>query len=539
VESQPSSYLTDAIRDELKKIRAAQVRGDSVEQIPMLLSLCETSADLTDTRLQLEVKLLLGIGYANARNHDACLDVATSLSESAARFALTDIEAVALSLMGFVYACKDQPRDAFRCTARALQLNDNSMPFERQLMLINGAGLTHMMLGLVRQASGFFRQAVELAANAKDQPNLCLFYRVNLLNCLHDWYELVCPIEPQAATKVLTEIRAETEVFLRKANEIGTQTLLDEARHYKVLCELRSGVLDDLSGFGATAGGGEEVSNVEHNLIYQIMRSQALFNLGLTTRARLHAEQANVLYGQRSNQLRFSWERIAPMKIAQLLGDHKKALELQQKFFCWIIRNEYISYDERVAELNATVNAQSMQLKVAILEHKNEGLNKTFKTLRDQAYTDSLTHTLNRRGIEAEFSRRASTYIPFCIALIDIDFFKQINDTHSHLVGDQVLIQVARILEKSLRVDDVLGRYGGEEFLAYIAVPTLTEAAVIGERLRASVEEFKFELSSSTISVTVSIGVAEIGAKDDFNEAVRRADTQLYAAKNAGRNCLR
>ncbi len=156
------------------------------------------------------------------------------------------------------------------------------------------------------------------------------------------------------------------------------------------------------------------------------------------------------------------------------------------------------------------------------------------------ATLDSLTGVLNRRAFLEEIRRALSSCRrreePLVLLSIDLDHFKNFNDTAGHPEGDRVLVEVTRILERALRTEDILGRMGGEEF--GIAVPSVTAPAakVIAERIRTLVCDAKIEVASLP-PLTVSVGVA---ATRDVNEKIDtlilRADDALYEAKRGGRN---
>lgn len=157
------------------------------------------------------------------------------------------------------------------------------------------------------------------------------------------------------------------------------------------------------------------------------------------------------------------------------------------------------------------------------------------------ATTDPLTGLSNRKqimtalGQQIEQFRRYSA--GFSMLMLDIDHFKTINDKHGHLVGDAVLIQLARIFRETLRTLDCAGRYGGEEFLIVLAQTGLPQAMQTAERIRVAVEQYVFTHGEVTLHATVSIGVAEMGAKDaNMNDLIGRADQALYDAKKSGRN---
>jgi diguanylate cyclase (GGDEF)-like protein len=157
--------------------------------------------------------------------------------------------------------------------------------------------------------------------------------------------------------------------------------------------------------------------------------------------------------------------------------------------------------------------------------------------LRRQASIDQLTGVLNRRGVEqalAGLGDRADTGI--ALIMVDLDHFKRINDSHGHTTGDQVLQRVAAVMVQNVRVDDILGRWGGEEFIVVCANCTAGHAAQIAEKIRQRIETTAFG-SRHRISVTASFGAAATqGSMADFADTLRRADEALYRAKSQGRN---
>ncbi len=158
------------------------------------------------------------------------------------------------------------------------------------------------------------------------------------------------------------------------------------------------------------------------------------------------------------------------------------------------------------------------------------------------AVTDPLTGTFNRRTFleladkEIARSRRAGSALS--LVLLDLDHFKRINDQHGHVVGDGVLIRFTKIVQACLRCEDLLVRYGGEEFCVLLPDVALDGAVALAERIRQSVERTGFGGGSSPLRVTVSAGVARLGREDsdDIAHLLKRADEAMYGAKAAGRN---
>jgi diguanylate cyclase (GGDEF)-like protein/PAS domain S-box-containing protein len=158
--------------------------------------------------------------------------------------------------------------------------------------------------------------------------------------------------------------------------------------------------------------------------------------------------------------------------------------------------------------------------------------------------TDCLTGALNRRGFlrlaEREFDRIRRAGRPLSIIMIDIDHFKQVNDSYGHAAGDLVLATVAEQCRTHIRKSDLLARFGGEEFIVMMSDGTPDEAHGIVERLRRAIHVARLSTIKGEVSVTASFGIACIDASAvDLETAIRLSDEALYEAKNAGRNCVK
>lgn len=163
--------------------------------------------------------------------------------------------------------------------------------------------------------------------------------------------------------------------------------------------------------------------------------------------------------------------------------------------------------------------------------------------LRSVALTDELTQLANRRSIytsgKQDLRHSINHQKSFCLLVLDLDYFKKINDTWGHDVGDKVLAKVAEISQAALRKDDRMGRTGGEEFLVTLPCTRADQAMGVALRIRRHIQKADFSGVAEGLKVTSSIGVAELkNTLETFNELVCRADSALYAAKDAGRNCV-
>ena len=162
------------------------------------------------------------------------------------------------------------------------------------------------------------------------------------------------------------------------------------------------------------------------------------------------------------------------------------------------------------------------------------------RTLRSLMVRDSLTglynHTAIMQFLEGEVAGSRRRKGRLCFAMIDVDHFKKVNDTYGHPVGDQVLISLARILKQQLRQNDLVGRYGGEEFAVVLLDATIEKACELLNALREDFGGVKFWANDQEFSVTISIGVAQYPGCEGVGALCELADNALYAAKRGGRN---
>lgn len=214
---------------------------------------------------------------------------------------------------------------------------------------------------------------------------------------------------------------------------------------------------------------------------------------------------------------------------------HKPAYFYQQPWFWFVLVMGVL-----------TITASSVHWRIRALENTRKRLQKMVREqtqeLETLALQDALTGLANRRAFDhrlGEEVRRGKRHeASLTIGLLDLDHFKAINDRYLHTGGDQILKQISRVIQATVRDIDVVARWGGEEFAVILPHTNVYEARRILERVRVAVEEAQFEEFGDDAHVTVSIGIAELQRNESAEELLIRADRALYHAKGDGRNCL-
>ncbi len=194
--------------------------------------------------------------------------------------------------------------------------------------------------------------------------------------------------------------------------------------------------------------------------------------------------------------------------------------------------------DQREQELAAGL--KGLAERVANMEQEAQGYREHLEVQRQKALIDPLTGLPNRAAWSERLDHEVNTWQKrgnsLSLAMLDLDHFKRINDGYGHLAGDKVLKIIANVLRKRLRPSDFIARFGGEEFVLLMPDSSLSDALAVGEVLRAAIAACPFHFKGEPVTITVSMGVAQLQPSERSELALKRADEALYRAKAAGRN---
>ena len=193
-------------------------------------------------------------------------------------------------------------------------------------------------------------------------------------------------------------------------------------------------------------------------------------------------------------------------------------------------------WQRTAAELESQLRSHSFELQIAL-----EELAEKNQLLQQQTETDALSGVFNRayfnRQMQAELKRSRREQRPLALVLLDIDYFKQVNDTHGHLAGDQVIKTVARLIQQLVkRPGDKLCRYGGEEFILLFPETPLEDLSGPLNAIREKIKRIPFKFKDTNVPITISFGATQQKVSDSQREAFDRADEALYDAKRNGRD---
>ena len=461
---------------------------------------------------------LLAISYSELGLHEEALKAATAAFDKSREQHFDAQMVQALNRIGVCFDRLGDPSQSekflLQSLGQARELNDHHQVLGalNNLMATTISGFYHfrqreepeLAAGALQRSRQYGRQAVSLARRHGDTYRLAVT-QGNLGEVLG------LAGEYEESHRVLEEtVRASHShgykaVELRSRHNIG-EILIHQGRHDEAVAVLE----DTLAELARTE---QETTRMRvHSALYRAHKAAGRFEPALH-----HCEAYHALELQRAALQSHAQARLMVNRI-----DVENALMDGER---------------------ARLEAELQRLRSRELENEKRQLEARTAELQRDTLEDQLTRLANRRRVDEDLPRIVARAVeanaPLCVAVMDLDHFKQVNDGFGHQVGDAVLRSVAQIFRVKTRTRDLVARIGGEEFL-FIFVDTSAQIARdVCERLRAAVEAHPWEQTTPGLRVTMSIGLASVRMGDTPAELIARADAALYEAKRAGRNQLR
>lgn len=226
----------------------------------------------------------------------------------------------------------------------------------------------------------------------------------------------------------------------------------------------------------------------------------------------------------------------------------KKGLIVLSLFVFWVTiylfiidQNKIYLQNQKIRFiLSLTISTIFTYILASNRERAIDALSIANNTLNKLVKTDELTGIYNRHGFDMVASKiihyHERNNLPYCILLCDLDHFKKINDTYGHDCGDNVLKEISQLLYKSIRKQDILCRWGGEEFIILIPDTRGEQAILLADKLRNQIQKLKIMYDTKIVQITLSIGVGQNSSNTALIDVIKKADENLYRAKETGRN---
>ena len=468
-------------------------------------------------RGQATVKNNLGLVYHKLNMHEQALN--HFLDALSIREDMQDAQGKAsiLNNIGLVYRHLQQYENALENFQNSLAIKEAEDDQSGMARSLNNIGIIYLEMQDWPQALDYFQQALAIKRQQMNAPDI-----ISTLNNLGE------------VTKQMGQVELGRDYFrqaLLVAEEVGhhqQQAMI----HINIgELELQNGqfekarvILEDALQLADELNATKEQCEA-HRYLAEVFDDSSEIAKAYHHFQRFHfleKELRDLSTERKLADLRLQFELERKDKEARLIRE--KNLELQEK------NQQIATQKEAVDNLNRE------------LAGKNEELKSLNQELYEASITDKLTGIFNRKQIlhllNQEFSRALRYQQQLSIAILDIDFFKRVNDDHGHLAGDEVLRITSRRIQEQVRNEDHLGRYGGEEFLVVLPQTDLAGALATAEKIRLAVAAEPIKAEGAELSIHISLGISQLKGKlhPDINALIRAADEALYRAKESGRN---
>lgn len=553
----------------------AAARQNSSEALAILERLIETEPEGQDAAVRARLfsfRAELERDLGKLEQAQTTAERARTLAERSGDIA---VQAEALRVLGTISAEQGDVDTALVHFHAAWQRLEGSEPSPTQLRLAIALGVGHQMIEDHERSLGYLEKGLELAeALGQRHQEATLIGNIALARGHLDGPEAALALHQQALA-IFKELGDEFGTAYQLANlcdrlvelgriEQGEAVCQDAAERLEVLGHVRvlSGVRGILGELHEQRGEFDEALED-----YTLALQQAEGRIPTVARdmlqklARLHTkrnepEEALAVYRRYMDAREALWQERNERTIAEMEAQY----QLREREQELALANSRAELQEiKLGQQNRlliTISIALILLAVFItiilrsywergrlqekLAERNAELEQAVETIGELANKDSLTHLNNRRFFtmlaEREIAQARRNKLPLSMFMADIDHFKRLNDQHGHTVGDQVLIQVAAALRANLRNQDVLCRWGGEEFIALLTATELKAAKAIADRARRAIDELELSINGNSLHVAVTIGVVQFDNGLDLRGAIDAADQAMYRGKRSGRN---
>lgn len=434
------------------------------------------------------------------------------------------------------------PDEAAEHAAAALALAESTTRLDERIRALNAAALTNTRLGLFGAARSLYAQIIRegrgKAGAAAGERGRAM---INLGVCMNDEARTLEPDDPRRVILLRRQIRcnrAALAAAVRPLDALAARLGSTEALVMLGRCDEAAAHLARL------APDVERIDDTELRAFATGLQARIALQRGDHAAAAVLSARAIEMFDavDSKDEVPLLLEELS--KAEEARGHLQAALAAERRAAA-MRRARTKALDEtrmKVVEARHRLElahraAEAQRTMEARIEQQRAQLKAQIEALSFAVRSDPLTGLGNRRMLaEVASVLQAPSGVPFSVALIDVDYFKQINDRHSHAVGDRVLQGIAEIVRNNCRPTDVPTRYGGEEFALVLPGMAHDVALRVCERLRRCVQDFDWASIGAGLEVTVSIGLAGDTCPADLSAVLARADARLYAAKAAGRN---
>lgn len=541
-----------------------------MESIQELEALLKDEKDIYK-RVDVLNRLAWELRYLDLTRTEALAEEARQLSTGGKMATDPYEKGLAHSLMTLGFVCIEKARfsESVSLLMQALPLFGKQNDQEGRFRVLNMLGNVYSLIGDYPEAMTYYLKSLELAesSNNKDLESVAL-HNIGYVNLATQNYQQALEYffkslpyynnNKSVDSAYAYENIAHTYFFLKeyeKGLAFGLRALEAtrsaegapiEVDVWNTLGELYEALGNEKKALECFQEGWRvaETKNLDFNLIESLRRLGALYcrqgrlELALETLQQAHKIcdrlDARHLHFQVHLALAETYKRAGNFHQALI---HFEAYHRHEKE----VFNERSDLKLRTLEVmhrveDARKEAEIYQLKNVGLQKEIEERKKVQAMLEELAVTDSLTGLYNRRHFflltEQQYKQSLRYHKPLSIILLDLDHFKQVNDHYGHHIGDMVLITIARAIKKIVRGGDIVGRYGGEEFIILLPETDLPQAEQAAERLRQGIADCLVETSQGLVGVTSSLGVAILTPDDSVDSLVEKSDQALYQAKS-------